>query len=421
MKKFFLTCMCALMVFIGQGTQYVQAQSPVISVYVDGLKVDFDVDPVIQNGRTLVPFRAIAEALGVDVSWDASSQTVKAVHQEKSIALQIGNATAMVNESQVRLEANPIIQQGRTMIPLRFFSENLSAEVKWEETTRTVRISSPPSDMNVMAFYALGDRDTSSWTNLFGAEYPNRETGYTDIVDELGLGWYSLDAGGTLVKNSPSGWKQPEGWESVLEAARESRMGTDMVVHLPDRSPTMMSILGDEKSTQQAIDNILEEAKEYFSGINLDIEGLGYNETPEQLLETKSRFNHFVRRLSEQARQQGLSITLTLHPPNSVYKGYDYSTLGEIADAIVIMAYDYHQDRARLPEPLHKVTEAVSMALENVPAEKLVLGISAYQENEQSIVEKIGVAKRYKLRGIALWRLGLITDKHGEALRQAIQ
>lgn len=420
MKRFLITIVCVLMVLVGQGTHYTHAQTPAISVHVDGLKLVFDTDPVIQNGRTLVPFRAIAEALGVEVSWDASSQTVKAIHQESSIALQIGNATAWVNESPVLLEAKPIIQQGRTLIPLRFFSENLSANVQWEETTRTIRISSPPSVMKVMGFYALGDRATSSWTNLFGTEYPNRGTGYTDIIHELALGWYSVNAKGSLVKNSQTGWKQPDGWEAVLEAARDHEMKTEMVVHLPDRDPTMLQILRDESVTQLAIQGILEEAKDHYNGINLDIEGLGFNETPEQLNETKTLFNQFVRRLFEQAKKEGLTTSLTLHSPNSVYKGYDYKTLGELADRNVVMAYDYHQSRERLPEPLHKVIEAVSMALESVPADKLVLGVSVYQENEQSILEKVGIAKRYKLGGIALWRLGLITEKQGEALRQVI-
>jgi len=68
------------------------------------------------------------------------------------------------------------------------------------------------------------------------------------------------------------------------------------------------------------------------------------------------------------------------------------------------MAYDYGPK----PEPLNRVEQAIEMALVVVPAEKLVLGISAPSETAESIIEKIGVAKRFRLQGISLWRLGLL-------------
>jgi hypothetical protein len=55
-----------------------QGQSREISVFIDGLAVNFDVQPVIQQGRVLVPFRAVAEALNIKVSWDSTTQTVEA-------------------------------------------------------------------------------------------------------------------------------------------------------------------------------------------------------------------------------------------------------------------------------------------------------------------------------------------------------
>ena len=80
--------------------------------------------------------------------------------------------------------------------------------------------------------------------------------------------------------------------------------------------------------------------------------------------------------------------------------------LASYADEIIIMAYDYSYEAG--PEPLTRVNEAIQLAMKEVPKSKLVLGISMGSENAQSINSKIGLAKRYSLKGIALWRLGLI-------------
>ncbi|WP_027357566.1 copper amine oxidase N-terminal domain-containing protein [Desulfofundulus thermocisternus] len=80
-----------------------------ISVLIDGLPVAFDVQPIIQNGRTLVPFRAIAEALNVRVNWDSTTQTISATDGKTSIRLQIGNRTAYRNENPITLDVPPQI------------------------------------------------------------------------------------------------------------------------------------------------------------------------------------------------------------------------------------------------------------------------------------------------------------------------
>jgi len=93
-----------------------------ISVNIDGLPVPFDAQPAIRDGRTLVPFRALADALNVNVTWDAAAQTVHAKYDNAYIKLQIGNPRAYRNNLAVTLDVPPAISGGRTLIPLRFFS-----------------------------------------------------------------------------------------------------------------------------------------------------------------------------------------------------------------------------------------------------------------------------------------------------------
>jgi spore germination protein YaaH len=199
---------------------------------------------------------------------------------------------------------------GRTLIPLRFFGEAFNCKVEWDDSINGVRITSPPKEMTVIGFYALGDSKTSSWTNLFGKPYPETDRGNTDVVGELALGWYSLDKEGNLLTRSRTGWQRPDGWKKVLEAANKYNLKTEMVVHLTDGNGTISSLLKDEASMTRAVSGIMREAVLY-QGVNLDFEGLGYRDDGEQLKAVQEAFTKFVRLLAEQVRTGNLTLTLT--------------------------------------------------------------------------------------------------------------
>ncbi len=116
------------------------AAAPV--VILDGTQMEFEVPPVIEEGRTLVPLRAIFEGLGALVSWEAESKTITATREGLEIKLQIGQQLAYRNGVPVALDVPAKIMQGRTLVPLRFVSENLGALVDWDGVTRTVTIAS---------------------------------------------------------------------------------------------------------------------------------------------------------------------------------------------------------------------------------------------------------------------------------------
>jgi len=112
---------------------------------VNGVKKILDSPPVIKNGRTLLPIRAIIEALGGTVVWAASTKIVDVNLDNNFIRLQIGNAIASVNDEEKIIDpANykvvPEIINGRTMLPLRFVAENLGCDVQWDDATKTITI-----------------------------------------------------------------------------------------------------------------------------------------------------------------------------------------------------------------------------------------------------------------------------------------
>lgn len=115
------------------------------AVILNDTPLSFDVPPKIENGRTLVPLRAIFEALGATVEWDGNTKTVTAYKAGTVIKLQIGNKTAFKNNQAVDLDVPAKIENGRTLVPLRFISESLGCEVNWNGTNRRVLIKSSPS------------------------------------------------------------------------------------------------------------------------------------------------------------------------------------------------------------------------------------------------------------------------------------
>ncbi|MHB8107439.1 MAG: stalk domain-containing protein [Candidatus Cryosericum sp.] len=99
--------------------------------------------PVIRNGSTLVPLRFIAEALGVSPSWDAVFSVIDMSVGGHEVRLQIGARFAGVDGKRVALDTAPIIVGGVTMVPLRFVSETMGADVMWDAATRTVTVIYP--------------------------------------------------------------------------------------------------------------------------------------------------------------------------------------------------------------------------------------------------------------------------------------
>lgn len=113
-----------------------------ISVQLDGRNLYFDQPPAMIDGRLLVPLRGIFEALSADVLYDAGTRSIKATKGNTVVQLQLGSRTALIDGRTVYLDVPADTVGGRTMVPLRFVSEALGADVKWNGATKTVVIAS---------------------------------------------------------------------------------------------------------------------------------------------------------------------------------------------------------------------------------------------------------------------------------------
>lgn len=122
-----------------------QIGNPVYSINQENLSMD--APPVIFEGRTLMPIRYVVEALDGTVNWDDNTKKVTVILGDQHIETWIGNSQAKVNSIEKAIDPdNPnvcpmIMSPGRTMLPLRFITENLGCQVDWDDATRGITIT----------------------------------------------------------------------------------------------------------------------------------------------------------------------------------------------------------------------------------------------------------------------------------------
>jgi hypothetical protein len=161
-KKKTLVLILALLI-MGIGASVAQAEPAVI---LDGQQLSFDVAPVIDNGRTLVPLRAIFESLGANVEWDSVTSTVTATRSNTNIRLQIGNTTAYKNGMVVILDVPGKLIQNRTMVPLRFVGEALGCNITWNASSYAVEITSKEKMLLDIYDYVVIDLWNDGFNNI---------------------------------------------------------------------------------------------------------------------------------------------------------------------------------------------------------------------------------------------------------------
>lgn len=117
-----------------------------IKVFADGRKVEFDAPPFITNGSTMVPMRAVLEALGAQVTWNSATASAEAVCNTVVTKFTVGSTVFSRNGASGYLPEAAALADGRTYIPLRAISESFGFTVDWYEDGRAVYIFSqyPP-------------------------------------------------------------------------------------------------------------------------------------------------------------------------------------------------------------------------------------------------------------------------------------
>lgn len=284
---------------------------------------------------------------------------------------------------------------------------------------------------------------------------------HMDKLSDVILGWSNLEyssPGAAKLNTGTTEYRIPLGYEEVLSKADQAKVSKELMVFY--NQANLKDFLKDKPAQKAFIASLLatlNNSAYSFTGVSIDFEGLKEAESAAE----------FVAFLQDLKKQLGTAHTLSVAvPPIHYYKGYDLAAIGKLADSVILMAYDFTHSDSKLPSaPLQLVNDTVQTALQSIPKEKLVMGISkqanqwitadgitsrvfrpsiedvekrlampgvssqlmmphfmnqitfadergthlVYYEDTASIAKKIWLAKFYGLKGVSLWHMGHYT------------
>ncbi|MBP5426591.1 MAG: hypothetical protein J6Y29_01625 [Clostridiales bacterium] len=422
-----------------------------VNIILNGKKVKLNTSPVIVSGRTMVPVREIMDALGGKVVWDKSNKSVTVKDEVNEIVLQIDSLSAVVNKKNDVLDVVPFIVEGRAMVPLRFLANSLDINVEWIGELNSVTLTEEeyfdtlPKDI-VMGF-------TVSY-------YNNDKLSYTSVqsnknINMIAVFNYSFD-------NMENIKIVDEPQQETIEYANNNNIIPLAVVHNiyngNFNQELLHNMLVDTSKRQVLIHNILIMLTQNgYGGVNIDFENIKKSD--------KELFTLFITELKDVLARHGYITTVSVpaktgdvHTSSWNY-AFDYKALGNVADYIIIMAYDEHyiSSQAGSIASINWVKDILEYSTKVVPSDKLILGLGLYgydwssgkgvavpakncvklanennakvewdivsksphfsyiknnvyhevwYEDNDSINEKLDLINKYNLHGVGFWRLG---------------
>jgi len=185
-----------------------------------------------------------------------------------------------------------------------------------------------------------------TWLHAYYAISSYSQLNLAEKADAVTLGWSRMtwdDASAHLLTTSKSGneYYIPNGYEEVVKTLEESGVKTHLGVYMDTGAA---DLLASEQGRAQAVDAILEEVqvrykalgRNPYSGVTIDFEGLRAGQ--------REDFTAFLQTLSEELHSLNQTLYVCVSPvlsDGSYYDGYDYRSIGELADKVILMAYDY--------------------------------------------------------------------------------
>ena len=130
MKRFIYIFLAILILF-----SFTVLSEENVSVRVNNNFIYSDVAPLLINGRTYLPLRAILNAIGVsdkNIIWWEISETVEVRHQDIHIFMPVDSDEVIVNDTVCYTDSPAFIKDERTFVPVRFLSETLNCKVDWD-------------------------------------------------------------------------------------------------------------------------------------------------------------------------------------------------------------------------------------------------------------------------------------------------
>ena len=187
-----------------------QVSADGVKVSLNGGFLEFDVAPSIINGRTMVPLRVIFEALSATVDWNSETRTVVSKKDDITISLTIDSDKMFINGKTVTLDCPATVIDGRTLVPVRAVSEAFGIGVEWNAENQIVVLrDSKYADIKTVLLYNLSnqivetaDFDTERYlkdgwllekpVTMYAADGRTKLVAATDVAENKKVGWFTF-------------------------------------------------------------------------------------------------------------------------------------------------------------------------------------------------------------------------------------
>ena len=242
----------------------------VITVTLNGKKIIFDQPPIIVDGRTLVPLRAIFEELGATVNWDGNTQTVISTKGQTTISMTIGKKEMYKNGKLIILDVVPQLVGGRTLVPVRAVAEGFDCKVDWDGDNQTVIIKTintekvinaaknlyqanenmggvatlaTYAEVDALLYNSLNEIDKTLAVNEFTLDMVSAGTTATIAAAKVSTGNYSsIDDIGDGLSKLLSSKEIADAADGVLKDAIKQRVFNEISSYVPDANAFILNL-----------------------------------------------------------------------------------------------------------------------------------------------------------------------------------
>lgn len=326
MRKW-LVCTLAIMLSFAAFSPSIHASG--VRVSVDGRDVQFpDEHPYIdqKSNLTMVPLAFVSDKLGAATKWDGTLKQVTITLNRDTVRLVIGDHHALVNGKRVDFKGSAVLENGRTMVPLRFISEALHANVDWQPAQHLANITTSVANV---------PKGTWIWDSHIIQQDQDHIINFAKMKGVTSI-YLQVDRD-----------LDPAIYESFIRKAKSAGMQVEALEGRPEWV---------YKSKQEDIQKFIAWVQTYnasahpdarFTGLHFDIEPYALNEWTKDNKAILESWMDNLRLIEKETKGSGLSVAMdvpywlnTIHVPGKEYSMSAW--LLEKFDCLVIMNYRNH-------------------------------------------------------------------------------
>ncbi len=168
---------------------------PVMTVNKTEKEIDsFGTSPIISNGRTLLPIRAVVEEMGGTVEWNAENKQTELKYGDTDIILTTDSQTALLNGAETAIDTAPVIINARTFLPIRFIAESFGFKVDWDSDSKTITISSADETADTVEVKETQPESETKTLVVYFSVTGNTDNAAKKIAAETNADIYKIEA-----------------------------------------------------------------------------------------------------------------------------------------------------------------------------------------------------------------------------------